>query len=91
MLLSPSEPVATYTMSGLESATRIAPIEPVAKDPSETGSQLWPQVPSADATVRLARSAVAKIGRELLTSFDGRLVYRGHRDDQPAITADSLG
>jgi protoporphyrinogen oxidase len=55
-----------------------------------TGTQLWPQVPSADATVRLARSAVAKVGRELLTSLDGRPVYRGHRADQPAITADSL-
>ena len=37
-----SEPVPTYTMLALEGATSIAPIEPTAKNPSETGSQLAP-------------------------------------------------
>ena len=42
LLRSPSDPVDTYTTSESESATRIAPIDPVPMYPSETLCQLWP-------------------------------------------------
>jgi hypothetical protein len=56
-----------------------------------TGTQLWPQIPSGNATVQLARMAVAQVGRQLLTSPPPRGGgYRSHPEDQPAITAETL-
>ncbi|MDH3724175.1 MAG: FAD-dependent oxidoreductase [Thermoleophilia bacterium] len=55
-----------------------------------TGTQLWPQIPSGNATVQLARMAVAQVGRQLLTSPPPRGGgYRSHPEDQPAITAET--
>ncbi len=35
-------PVPTYTTSGSDSATSMAPIDPVAKKPSDTFTHVWP-------------------------------------------------
>ena len=53
----PSVPVPTYTISGFDSDTRIAPMEGVWKNPSETFCQLSPalvvfQTPPPDAPMK---------------------------------------
>src|SRR5438094_559000 len=57
LLRMPSVPVPTYTISGFDSDTRIAPMEGVWKNPSETFCQLSPalvvfQTPPPDAPMK---------------------------------------